>query len=108
MYLFCLSVSRHEGLVCIIYPWNCDEPCWALVKSPARADHGALRPGWAGVELFVWSWRPAGSQPTELETYVGEAQGKRVWRPWGLVMPTVGAAGREKKEGRDLSPLVWG
>ena len=27
-----------EALECLIYPWNCGEPCWGPSKSPARAD----------------------------------------------------------------------
>lgn len=63
-----LPVSRDVGLLCLIYPWNCGEPCWVPVKAPARAGYGALRPGWAGVELLVRGQTPAGSEPTELET----------------------------------------
>lgn len=56
-----------EGLVFLIYPWNCGEPCWGPIKSPARADCRPLRHGWAGVELFVWGQSLAGSECTKLE-----------------------------------------
>lgn len=33
-----LSVSWDEGLECLLYPWNCGEPCCGPSRSPARPD----------------------------------------------------------------------